>query len=67
MTTGRRYGGEEAAAAGIVDEAGGEQDVLPGALERAAALAGKDPATLRTIKQRLHEPALAALRGSQGF
>lgn len=67
MTTGRRYGGEEALAAGIVDETRGEQEVLPGALERAAALAGKDPATLRTIKQRLHEPALAALRGPQGF
>jgi len=67
MTTGRRYGGEEAAAAGIVDEAVGEGDVLARSLARAAALAGKDPATLRTIKQRLHETALAALRGPQGF
>ncbi|HXD53457.1 MAG TPA: enoyl-CoA hydratase-related protein [Solirubrobacteraceae bacterium] len=67
MTTGRRYGGEEAAAAGIVDEAVGESEVRARAIARAAALAGKDPATLRTIKQRLHESALAALRGSQGF
>jgi len=67
MTTGRRYGGEEAAAAGIVDEAVAEAEVLPRAMARAAALAGKDPGTLRTIKQRLHEPALSALRGPQGF
>ena len=67
MTTGRRYGGEEAAAAGIVDEAAAEEDVLARALARAAALAGKDPATLRTIKQRLHAAALASLRGPQGF
>ena len=63
MTTGRRYGGEQAAAAGIVDEAAEQQQVLARALERAAALTGKDPATLRTIKQRLHERPLAALRG----
>ncbi len=67
MTTGRRYGGEEAAAAGIVDESAAEQDVLPRALARASALAGKDPGTLRTIKQRLYAPALAALRGPQGL
>jgi enoyl-CoA hydratase/carnithine racemase len=67
MTTGRRYGGLEAAAAGIVDEAVGEGEVLPRAAERAAALAGKDPATLQTIKRRLHEPVLTALRGSQGL
>lgn len=62
MTTGRRYGGSDAAAAGIVDEAVAEQDVLPRALDRAAALAGKDPATLQMIKQRLHARVLAALR-----
>ncbi len=67
MTTGRRYGGEEAAAAGIVDEATGEEELLARAQARAAALAGKDPVTLRTIKQRLYAPALDALRGPQGF
>jgi enoyl-CoA hydratase/carnithine racemase len=67
MTTGRRYGGEEAARAGIVEEAVGEGEVLPRALERAAALAGKDPATLKTIKQRIYGDTLAALRASQGF
>jgi Delta3-Delta2-enoyl-CoA isomerase len=67
MTSGRRYGGEEAAAAGIVDEAVPEAEVLSRAVARAGGLAGKDPGTLRTIKQRLHEPALTALRGPQGF
>jgi enoyl-CoA hydratase/carnithine racemase len=48
MTTGRRYGGLDAAAAGIVDEAVEAEQVLPRAIERAAALADKDPATLAT-------------------
>lgn len=67
MTTGRRYGGEDAALAGIVEQAVGEDEVLPRALERAAALAGKDPATLKTIKQRIYGDVLTALRASQGF
>jgi len=62
MTTGRRYGGVEAAAAGIVDEAVDADRVLPRAIEIAAALAHKDPSTLGTIKQRLYASALAALR-----
>jgi enoyl-CoA hydratase/carnithine racemase len=62
MTTGRRYGGHDAAAAGIVDQAVDAEQVLPRATERAAALAGKDPATLAIIKQRLYASALAALR-----
>jgi enoyl-CoA hydratase/carnithine racemase len=65
MTTGRRYGGGEAVLAGIVEEAVEEERVLPRALERAAALAGKDPVTYRTIKQRIYREALAALRAPQ--
>ena len=67
MTTGRRYGGEDALAAGIVQQAAREDEVLERATERAAALAGKDPATLRTIKQRLHAQAIDALRGPLGI
>ncbi|HEX4438315.1 MAG TPA: enoyl-CoA hydratase-related protein [Solirubrobacteraceae bacterium] len=67
MTTGRRYGGGDATVAGIVDEAVAEEEVLPRAIARAEALAGKDPTTLQTIKRRLYEPALTALRGPQGF
>jgi len=67
MTTGRRYGGEQALAAGIVEETTAEGEVLARSLARAAAVAGKDPATLRTIKQRLYHSTLAALRGPQGL
>lgn len=62
MTTGRRYGGAEAAAAGIVDDAVEESQVLARAIERAAAQAAKGPDVLKTIKQRLYAEALAALR-----
>ena len=67
MTTGRRYGGSDAAVAGIVDEAIGAADVLPRAIERAASLADKNPDTLRTIKQRLYSDTLRALRAPQTF
>jgi len=67
MTTGRRYGGSDAAVAGIVDDAIGEADVLPRAIERAASLADKNPNTLRTIKQRLYSDTLKALRAPQTF
>ena len=67
MTTGRRYGGSDAAVAGIVDDAIGEADVLPRAIERAASLADKNPDTLRTIKQRLYSDTLKALRAPQTF
>jgi enoyl-CoA hydratase/carnithine racemase len=62
MITGRRYGGGDAVAAGIVDEAVDFEQVLPRAIERAGALAGKDPTTMATIKQRLYVNAIAALR-----
>jgi enoyl-CoA hydratase/carnithine racemase len=67
IVLGRRYGGLEAAEAGIVNEAVGEDEVLSRACERAAALSGKPPETMRTIKQRLYAPALAALRGPLGI
>ena len=62
MTTGRRYGGQDAAAAGLVEEAVAQGEVLPRALARADALTGKDPRTLRAIKQELYKDTLAALR-----
>lgn len=62
MTTGRRYGGFDAATAGIVDEAVQESEVRARAIERAAAQATKGSDVLRTIKQRLYGDALAALR-----
>jgi enoyl-CoA hydratase/carnithine racemase len=62
MTTGRRYGGEEAMAAGIVTAAVAQDDVVSHAIGLAAPLAGKDPATLHTIKARMYADAVAALR-----
>jgi enoyl-CoA hydratase/carnithine racemase len=62
MTTGRRYGGAEAQARGIVDRAVAEDAVRPEALALAATLAAKASPTLGTIKTRLYGPVLAALR-----
>jgi enoyl-CoA hydratase/carnithine racemase len=62
MTTGRRYGGADAAAAGIVDEAAGEDEVLARAVQRAGALAGKPGATLGAIKEGMYSETLALLR-----
>lgn len=64
MVTGRRYGGAEAAAAGIVDEALGEGELLPRAIERAAGQAPKNPDTLRAIKRRLYEETIDLLETS---
>ena len=61
MTTGRRYGGEEAAAAGIVDATASEAEVLSSALAIAAPLAGKDPATLAAIKSTMYAGTTAVL------
>ena len=66
MVSARRYGGHDAAAAGIVDRAVAEQQVGPTAIELARSLAGKDPATLGTIKSRMYAPTLNALRDEDG-
>lgn len=62
MTTGRRYGGGEALAAGIVQAICGPDELLDRALALARPLAGKDPATLSAIKERLYAEPLAVLR-----
>jgi enoyl-CoA hydratase/carnithine racemase len=62
MTTGRRYGGTDALAAGIVDAVAHEDDVVSEAVEMARALAGKAGPTLGTIKARMYSGALTALR-----
>jgi enoyl-CoA hydratase/carnithine racemase len=65
-TTGRRYSGPEAVAAGIVAATAAESEVLPAAVARAAALAGKERTTLQAIKRGLYAPALALLAGDSG-
>jgi enoyl-CoA hydratase/carnithine racemase len=62
MTTARRYGGEDAAAAGIVDSAVAEPDVRSTALQLAASHTGKAGGTPATIKRRMYGPVLDLLR-----
>jgi enoyl-CoA hydratase/carnithine racemase len=63
MVTGRRYGGTDALAAGVVDRAVAEDAVRDTALELARGLTGKAGDTLGTIKTRMYAPVLAALAG----
>jgi enoyl-CoA hydratase/carnithine racemase len=62
MTTGRRFGGPDAVAAGLVDEIAAEGEVVKVASERVRALAGKNRGTLGAIKATMFAPAIAALR-----
>jgi enoyl-CoA hydratase/carnithine racemase len=62
MTTGRRYGGTDALAAGIVDEVADEGEVLAKAVELARPLAAKAGPTLGAIKAQMYGPTLATLR-----
>ena len=61
ITTGRRYGGPEACAAGIVNEVAAQDLVLERAVERAATLASQADPVMRTLKTSLYGGALAAL------
>lgn len=53
VTTGRRYGGGDAVAAGIVNTAVSEDQVVAAAIEIAAPLAGKAGPTLGILKARM--------------
>jgi enoyl-CoA hydratase/carnithine racemase len=64
MTTGRRYGGADAAAAGIVTIAVGEHEVTERALEIARPLAAKAGAALGTIKERMFGEIMTRLAAS---
>ncbi|MFV9429438.1 MULTISPECIES: enoyl-CoA hydratase/isomerase family protein [Rhodococcus] len=61
ITTGRRYGGEDAVAAGIAEQAVTGDDVLAAAAERAAALTATRGPNLSGIKRGLHAPLISAL------
>jgi enoyl-CoA hydratase/carnithine racemase len=61
MVAARRFGGDDAQEAGIVDSTQPESLVVSHAVELAAAQAGKDGGTLATIKKRMYEPVLEAL------
>lgn len=64
MTTGHRFGGEEALLAAIVDETAEESDVLDRATARAADLAPKAGEALRTIKSVMFRQVAESLRSS---
>jgi enoyl-CoA hydratase/carnithine racemase len=66
MVTGQRYGGEAAAAMGIMTEAADEDAVVPRAVEMAGALAGKAGPTMRTIKSRMYADLIELLENSEG-
>ncbi|MBW2271488.1 MAG: enoyl-CoA hydratase/isomerase family protein [Deltaproteobacteria bacterium] len=61
LVTGRRYGGELAAEKGIVDRALPEADLLPAAIEQAAALADKAHPVMSRIKADLYPKVIEAM------
>jgi enoyl-CoA hydratase/carnithine racemase len=64
MTTGRRYGGEEAHEAGLVAGVGTEEEVLDIAVARAEERAAKACPTMGAIKARLYGEVVEALASS---
>jgi len=65
VATGRRFGGPDAKAAGIVEEALAEAALLPRAIELAASLAAKAHPVMKRLKSDLYPYVLAALRERQ--
>lgn len=65
MTTGRRFGGPDAQAYGIVDAVATEAAVTADALELLRPLAGKDPGTLGAIKTTMFGAAADALTADE--
>jgi len=63
MTTGRRFGGDDAASAGIVDASTAESAVTSTAVDLVRAIGAKDQATLGAIKQTMFAHAVATLTG----
>jgi Delta3-Delta2-enoyl-CoA isomerase len=61
MTTGRRFGGEDARSVGLVDATADESDLVDAAVAMVAPLVGKDPKTLGTIKATMYAAVAAAL------
>lgn len=66
IVTGRRYGGADALARGVVSEALAEADLLPRAVAIARELAAKDPKTVAALKRGLHAETLRLLETEAG-
>lgn len=65
MTTGRRFGGADAQALGIVDATATEDAVTSAAVEQLRPLGGKDPGTLGAIKDTMFGSVANALTAEQ--
>lgn len=63
MTTGRRFGGGDALAFGIVDATATQGALLDAAIARVAPLVGKTPSTLAAIKSTMYRAVTEALGG----
>jgi len=63
LVTGRRYGGPDALAGGIVHQVAAEYEVVPQATKMAAGLAAKDRQTLSEHKRLLYGDAIRTLLG----
>jgi enoyl-CoA hydratase/carnithine racemase len=63
MTTGRRYGGADAEAIGLVTATAPEAKLTSTALDLITPLKGKDPGTLQAIKSTMFSSVTAALLG----
>lgn len=61
ILTGLRIGGADAVARGFVDDAVAAEEVLPRAIERAAALAGKSREAYATLKRSMYGRAIELL------
>jgi enoyl-CoA hydratase/carnithine racemase len=66
MITARRYGGQDALTAGIVDHLADSDALRRTAVEIARSQAAKAGPTLGTIKARMYAPVLEALRRTDG-
>lgn len=64
MTTGRRFGGVDAAGIDLVDAAVAEDVVVPAALDLVRPLLGKDSPTMGAIKNTMFAGAVTALTAS---
>ncbi|MGM7645629.1 enoyl-CoA hydratase-related protein [Nocardia sp. JW2] len=62
MTTGHRFGGPDALAAGLVDATATETELVADAATKLTPILGKNPATLAAIKNTMYAAVTAALR-----
>jgi Delta3-Delta2-enoyl-CoA isomerase len=63
LVTGRRYGGHDAVAAGIVSQVASEDQVLPQSIKLASELAGKHRPTLAEHKRLMYGEVIKTLLG----